>query len=266
MVGGEHDLLIEGGKSRRGLPRRSPDRAAAGRRQLRSRTRRWLPTRSCAGAKVRWPACGRPSPPAARALGTADCARGRAAAVGGPGIVTTRRSPPAHRSPPAAAPYGEAGRPTGARPVPAAAARVVALAATLAAAPSRGRTGRRAEPVDRFRRGRLDHLAAGPAGRAGDDPVAGAVDPRDGDLVHADRRRPVVPAIGARHPADAAEQRPDQPGPLLDRLRHGAGVPDRLGQRPRAADRPADRRGPGVRGNGGAVPSVHADPCPRART
>lgn len=48
--------------------------------------------------------------------------------------MTTRRSPPAHRSPPAAAPYGEAGRPTGARPVPAAAARVVALAATLAAA------------------------------------------------------------------------------------------------------------------------------------
>jgi flagellar protein FliO/FliZ len=77
------------------------------------------------------------------------------------------------------------------------------------------------------RRRRRDR-ARDPADRHHHGPVARARDPRHGDVVHAHRRGAVAPAHRDR-PADRAAQCRDHfAGAFSHRLRHGAGVSDRL--------------------------------------
>ena len=59
---------------------------------------------------------------------------------------------------------------------------------------------------------------------------------RHGDVVHAYRRRAVLPAQRHRPAADAAERGPHQPRPVPDRLHHGADGRDGLSRGHRAAD------------------------------
>ena len=126
------------------------------------------------------------------------------------------------------------------------------------AGPPVRRAGRRAEPLARSRRRRaLRHRPHRPTVGAADGPQPAATDPGDGDLVHPDHRRAVVPAHGARHPTDATEPGADQSRPVPHVLRDDAdaGTVLRRGYPP--ADRGQNRRDAGVRAGRPAGADVH---------
>ncbi len=77
--------------------------------------------------------------------------------------------------------------------------------------------------LDDQRRRHRRRLGAAADRPAADADLVPAGDPRDDDLVHANRHRLPLPAAGARHAGDAVEPDPDRPVAVPDHVHHGAG-------------------------------------------
>ena len=125
--------------------------------------------------------------------------------------------------------------------------------------PPRDGASRRAGHQRQFRTGQRADRARDPDDRAADGAVAGAVDPRHDDVVHAHRGGAVAAAHRARH-RDRAAQRGDRLARAVpDRLRDGPGAATRLRHRHQAADRQRDHRRAGLRARLAAAARLHAE-------